>query len=281
MIQLLQFTSEALSNNSHTLSRMDTAINKTAAAAMQVQENIEVLKALAPKMIELQRVANTYLSTVRNSILKRRTEYQVKLSQLKLSEQNLKVEIERNKTARQELLEELAKEMRRRNESSTQVEEMKVQQEAIEKETAEFSEKLEELESQITVKLRQINEQRELLRNQTALVNDRLFQFEQLLGLRIENTGGESMNISTFEHENEEEKMELIKFSFKNVDPEDFTREVSFSFDPCSVSVVSSEPELPKSIYDEATKIFVDSKEIMYLWKFMRASLQSCILESK
>lgn len=257
----------------------ETQTNKIGGFQKQIEENIDVLKNLKPQMTELQEIANNYLSTVRNAILKRRTEHQVKLSQLKSEDQKLKAEIERNKSARQELLEELAKEMRRRNESSTQVEEMKVQQESLERETAEFSKKIQDIETQISSKLRQISEQRDLLRNQTALVNDKLFQFEQLLGLRIVNI--EDDDILANGEGVEEEKTESIKFMFKNVDPEDFTREVSFTLDPVAVKIVRSDPELPANVYSEAIETFVNTREIVFLWKHMRASLQKKILESK
>lgn len=259
---------------------METASVISDVNTRQIESSIAALRELQPKMDELKRVANTYLSTVKNAILKKRTDYQVKLSQLRSNEEQLKSEIERNKSARQELLEELAKEMRRRNESSKQVEEMKIQQESIEKEKREFTAKLEEIELQITTKLRQVNEQQEQLRNQTAMVNGKLFQFEQLLGLRIENTGEVAKDISMADDDNHQEPAELIRFIFKNVDPEDFAREVSFVFDPVSVMVVSSEPHLPQEVYDEATSVFVNSKEIVNLWKFMRTSLQSKILET-
>ncbi|TID30092.1 hypothetical protein CANINC_001316 [Pichia inconspicua] len=254
-------------------------IDKPRGSQKQIEENIDLVNTLGPQMIELQEIANDYLSTVRNAILKRRTEHQIKLSQLRSHDQKLKAEIERNKSARQKLLEELAKEMKRRNESSTQVEEMRIQQESLQKETEEFTKKIQDLESQIGLKLRQITEQRDLLRNQTGLVNDKLFQFEHLLGLRIENTGYDT--ILPIDENLVTEKTDLIKFVFKNVDPEDFTREVSFTLDPVSLKILRSHPELPISVYNEAVQIFVDTKEIVYLWKYMRASLQKEILSPK
>jgi chromosome segregation ATPase len=258
---------------------MESIASTENAAETQVRVNIESLKALQPQMQDLKNVVTDYISTVQNAILKRRTDYQIKLSQLKTIEAQLSSKIEMNKKSRELLLEELSHEMRNRDQSSIKLEEMKIQQENLEKEKQNFIKQLDEIELQISNKIKQINEQRDVMKNQTTLVNDKLFQFEQLLGLRIKGLAFES--IDDLDDEQNDENSETIKFIFNNVDPNNFARSVFFTFDPVSTSIISSEPELSKEIYDQAIKIFIESKEIVFLWKFMRSSLQAKLLTSQ
>lgn len=241
-------------------------------AESQVRANIEALQALQPQMQDLKQAVSSYILYVQDAILKRRTEYQSKLSQLKSQETQLKSEIEMNKKLREQLLEELSTEMRNKDQSSIKLEEMKIQEESIQKQKDVFSKQLEEIESQIGSKIRQINEQRELMKNQTTLVNDKLYQFEQLLGLRIEhsNITDDSAIDGTLDNE-----IDTIIFIFNNIDPKDFSREASFVFDPVNVTILSSNPQLPAKVYSEAINLFLDTKEIAYLWKYLRSALQS------
>ena len=247
-------------------------------AESQVRANIEALQALKPQMQDLKQVINSYISFVQDAILKRRTDYQSKLSQLKSHEVQLKAEIEMNKKLREQLLEELSSEMRNRDQSSVKLEEMKIQEENIQRQKTEFSKQLEEIESQISSKIRQINEQRDIMKNQTTLVNDKLYQFEQLLGLRIEHSNMADYSLAEGDPENE---IDTIIFIFKNIDPKDFSREASFTFDPVNVAILISDPPLPEAVFSEAIKLFLDTKEIAYLWKFLRSALQTELVSSK
>ncbi|GMM44064.1 hypothetical protein DAPK24_006390 [Pichia kluyveri] len=256
------------------------AFNSTAEA--QVRNNIQSLKSLKPEMDNLKNSINEYIANVQNTILKNRASYQVKLSQLKSTEMQLKAEIESNKLLREQLYEELSNEMRNKDQSSIKVEEMKIQEENLEKEKLQLTKDLENIEIEIVNKTREINEQKDSLKNQTNLVNDKLYQFEQLLGLRIEpysKTENEIENEdNTNQNDTDEIGVEKIKFIFKNVDPSDFAREVWFVFDPESVSIVSTYPEIPTETCDEIIKNFIHTKEIGLLWKQMRYSLQKKLL---
>lgn len=237
----------------------------------QVRKNLESLQALKPQMQQLKQIVESYLLSVQDSILKRRTEYHTKLSQLRSAETQLKLEIEMNKKLREQLLEDLSIEMRNRDQSSVKFEEMKIQQESLEKQKVEFSKKQEELENEISNKIRQINEQRDIMKNQTSLVNDKLYQFEQLLGLRIEQTIDD-------DNDDNDDAIGAIKFIFHNIDPKDFSREASFIFDPVNVKIISSSPVLSEDKYTEAIKVFLETKEISYLWKYMRSAFQTELL---
>lgn len=239
----------------------------------QVRANLEALHELKPQMQELKQTVGSYISTVQDAILKRRTDYQSKLTQLRSSENQLKTEIEMNKKLREQLLEELSNEMRNRDQSSVKLDEMKIQQESLEKEKANFTKQLDEIEVQISDKLRQINEQRDIMKNQTTLVNDKLYQFEQLLGLRIEH----SSKLEEDE-EGEEEETDMITFIFKNIDPKDFSHEASFILDPVKVHIVHSDPPLPEDVLKQATDMFLETKEISYLWKFMRSAFRETLV---
>ncbi|KAG0676981.1 hypothetical protein C6P40_005407 [Pichia californica] len=243
----------------------------------QVRVNLENLQALKPQIQELKQVVGSYIHSVQDSIIKRRTEYQTKLSQLRSTETQLKLEIEMNKKLREQLLEELSSEMRNRDQSSVKYEEMKIQQEDLEKQRGEFNKQLEEIETLIATKIRQINEERDIMKNQTILVNDKLYQFEQLLGLRIEQSFADDDEIDN----DETSEGDMITFIFRNIDPKDFSKEASFVFDPMNVKIISSEPPLPEETFTEAIDIFVKTKEIAYLWKYMRSSFQSLLVSSQ
>lgn len=252
----------------------------------QVRANIDALNALKPQMEELKREVSKYVSSIQEAILKRRTTYQMKLSQLKSVEVKLKSDIEMNKRLREQLLEELSSEMRNKDQSSVKVEEMKIQQENLERQKKEFGIQLEQIENQITEKIRTINEQRDIMKNQTFLVNEKLFQFEQLLGMKIEQS---RVNVHTTgnvddgvdeDEDDDDDAIDAVTFIFKNVDPSNFSNEVSFVFDPEMVSIVSSTPKLSQDIYEEAIRIFSSSREIGYLWKFMRSALRTELLSS-
>ena len=258
------------------------------ASENQVRANMAALDALKPQMEDLKRLVSNYISTVQDALLKRRTTYQMRLSQLKSVEVKLKSDIEMNKRLREQLLEELSSEMRNKDQSSVKVEEMKIQQENLERQKKDFSRQLEEIESQISEKMRAISEQREVMKNQTFLVNDKLFQFEQLLGMRIEQSRHNIQNPAIAENakddddddDDDDDVIDAVTFTFKNVDPNDFSNEVSFIFDPEKVEILSSDPVLPRETYSEAIRIFTTSKEIGYLWKFMRSALRSKLLSS-
>lgn len=249
---------------------------------VQIRRNIHAVEGLRPQMEELKRVVLEYIASVQNAMLKRRTEYQLRLSQLRSAEVQLKSEIEMSNTLRSRLLEELSEEMRHRDQSSVKLEEMKIQKAALEKERDQFDKNLAEIELQISSKIKQINAQKDRMKNQTAMVNERLFQFEQLLGLRIEHAYLEQ-DVGSREDDAGDagDRHEAIVFYFKNVDPHDFAREVSFTFDPATVSVVDSAPLLSREDFSQATKLFLETKEIALLWKFMRSALQTRLLESK
>lgn len=240
---------------------------------LQLRENIHVLQGLQPEMQDLKNTVAEYIENVQNAILKRRADYQRTLSHLKSTETKLKSEIKMNKSLRDQLIQDLSNEMRRRDELSVKYEEMRVQQENLELQELQYSKQLADVENKIAVKLREVNEQRNKAKNQTTLVNDKLFQFEQLLGLSIENCLTENTN-SGDEGEDANTETEQIKFTFRNVDPNDFSREVFFVFDPLKAEIVFSNPELQPEVLKKGTQIFTETKEIGFMWKFMRFSLQ-------
>lgn len=261
---------------------MDVPASYKSTSEAQVRTSIDALKALRPQMQELENTVSDYITTVQNAILKRRSEYQTKLAELKSMERRLYKEIESNKASREELLEKLSKDMQNRDQSSLKYEEMKIQKENLEKEKESFTNQLDEIEKQISNKLREINVQRDSIKNQTTLVNDKLYQFEQLLGLRIESSAFQSSRDDDEygDNTNSTSQSETIKFVFKNVDPNDFKRTVSFTFDSVTASITASDPELPSEILSQGAEILLESKEIVYMWKFMRSALQGKLLES-
>lgn len=263
---------------------MDATGSFESASETQVRLSIDALKALQPQIQDLQNIVSDYITTVQNAILKRREDYQTKLSQLKSMRNQLDLEIESNKICREKILEKLSKEMQSRDQSSLKYEEMKIRKESLEKEKESFTNQLDEIETQISSKIREINEQRDSVKNQTTLVNDKLYQFEQLLGLRIENPAFHSSRDSGDDDNDDDDdsssNSETIRFIFKNVDPNDFKRTVSFTFDPLTTSITASNPELPPEIMSQGAKILIESKEIVYMWKFMRSALQAKLLES-
>ncbi|ONH74287.1 putative kinetochore protein SPC25 [Pichia kudriavzevii] len=232
---------------------------------LQLRENIHVLQGLQPEMQDLKNTVAEYIENVQNAILKRRADYQRTLSHLKSTETKLKSEIKMNKSLRDQLIQDLSNEMRRRDELSVKYEEMRVQQENLELQELQYSKQLADVENKIAVKLREVNEQRNKAKNQTTLVNDKLFQFEQLLGLSIENCLTENTN-SGDEGEDANTETEQIKFTFRNVDPNDFSREVFFVFDPLKAEIVFSNPELQPEVLKKGTQIFTETKEIGFMW---------------
>lgn len=241
-------------------------------AEKQLRESLKSVESLKPNMAHLKSVLGEYVLQLQQSIIRNKTQYEQKLSQLKDSEARLKHEIVSNQQMRETLLEELSHELRNKEQSAVKVNEMKIQQDTLIKQRDDMSAQLQQVEVEIAAKIKEINQQRELMKNQSTLINDKLFQFEQLLGLRIES-------YPLTEETDNPQSFEAIKFVFNNIDPSDFNRQVFFVYDPEQVSIILCEPSLDPEITDHAMSIFTKTKEIGVLWKYMRTQLRNKLLQ--
>lgn len=247
-------------------------VSSIQASDTKVRLQLDSLVLLKAQMDELRNYIHSYIKNVQDLIIKKKTKYEVKLSEFQNVENQLNNEIDKFKNLRENLLKELSVDILSKDESVVKFNEMKIKQDELNNQKQEFVQKLNDLEEELNSKLLEINKQKDIIKNQTDFVNDKLFQFEQLLGLRIENFSPSNLDNSG------SSDIEMIKFVFKNIDPNDFNAEVYFTFDPVKLSIYDSFPELDPSFNDTAVQAFVKSKDITVLWKLMRSELRKAIL---
>lgn len=233
-------------------------------AEKQLEASVESLDALVPKLRDLKQLISTFVSNMHESIAVKRAEYEREIANLQLAENKLLEEIKSSQESRQRLMDEFSKEMADRDSASLNIKEMKLQQENLAKQKEDFESQLQQIRSQIGARLEEISEQRRLIQNQSTIISDKLYQYEQLLGLRIEHEDDIITATGT-----------SIKFIFTNVDPENFSREVYFVLNPEELKIIETSPVLKPEFLQEAMSQFLKSKEIGHLWKTVRAELKA------
>lgn len=231
-------------------------------AVSQLSTAIDSLDNLIPQLGELKTLVSTFVTNIHESIAVKRAEYDREIGNLQIMETSLLEEIQSSKDSRQQLMDEISKEMADRDSASLNIKEMKLQHDNLITQREEFESQLAEIRTQISTKLSEINEQRHLIKNQSTIISDKLYQYEQLLGLKIEHGGQEGGD-------------SLIKFIFTNVDPDDFSREVWFVLNPEDLKIIETSPKLSEEILEAAMGEFIKSKEIGQLWKTIRHELKS------
>ncbi|VEU22618.1 DEKNAAC103416 [Brettanomyces naardenensis] len=228
-----------------------------------LEESIESFESLKPQMDALRLKVQDHLKRIQSTLITKRASYEKALSELGNHERELQAKIKTYEELERQLSEEVNKEVQDRDNSSMKVREMKLQEEELVRQTKKFKSDIKKLDIEIEQKLRKLNEEKGYIANQTSLIDDKAFQYEQLLGLRIE-TGGEDS---------------LISFIFKNVDPDDFEREVYFVLDPSEYKTVETSPPLDQEVVGKIMDDFSKHKEIGYLWRDMRRELRRKLLE--
>lgn len=231
-------------------------------AEKQLTTAIDSMDGLVPRLEELKMLVSTFVSNIHESIAAKRAEYDKEIGNLQIMENKLVDEIKNSQDSRQQLMDELSKEMADRDSASLNIKEMQLQHDDLVTQKQEFETKLVEIRTQISTKLSEINEQRHLIKNQSTIISDKLYQYEQLLGLKIEHGGQEGGD-------------SLIKFIFTNVDPEDFSREVWFVLNPEELKIIETSPKLKEERLETAMEEFIKGKEIGQLWKTIRNELKS------
>lgn len=234
-------------------------------AEQQLSVAIESLDSTIPQLSELKTQVSTFITRVHETIAVKRAEYDREMGNLQLTEAKLMEDIKTSQEARQRLMDEISREMAERDAAALNMKEMKLQHEDLLVQKQEFETQLAEVRAQMDTRLAEISEQRHLIKNQSAIISDKLYQYEQLLGLKIEY-GGQTA---------EQGGDTLIKFIFTNVDPDDFSRQVYFVLNPEELVIVESDPKLPEETLKTAMNDFVKSKEIGRLWKTVRAHLKA------
>lgn len=227
-----------------------------------LESTIARFEQLQPGMDSMRQAVADHVKEIQKLVIRKRAGFEKELSELNSQESELKMKIEELEDLQKQMSGQMSKEIQERDSTSIKVKEMRIQQEHVEEQIEKFKKDIEGLDEQIGKKMRQLNDEKNMTANEKSTIEDRTFQYERLLGMRIE-TGG---------------KDNLLSFIFCNVDPDDFEREVYFVLDPATYSIVQTSPELEENRIKEIMDEFSKSKEIMYLWRDMRKALKEKLL---
>ncbi|QPG73742.1 hypothetical protein FOA43_001055 [Brettanomyces nanus] len=230
-----------------------------------LEESIEEFEKLKPQMDSLRVKVQEHLKNIQSTLISKRATYEKALAELNNEERELDKKIRDFEKLEQQLRQEISKEIQDRDNSSMKVKEMKVQEEQLIEQTSKFQLDIDKVDEEIEKRLKEVTEERNTLTNQRTIIDDRTFQYEELLGMRIE-TGGENNQIS---------------FIFNNVDPDDFEREVYFVLDPNQYRIVETSPKLDEAAVTRIMDEFRSHKGISYLWRDMRKELAVAATNAK
>lgn len=228
-----------------------------------LEQSLKNLDLVRPLMDELRQSLQEHLKSIEQLVIGKRANYEKALTELENQKSELKAKIKKYDEEKSKISSIIRKEIEDKEKTSIKVREMRAQQEQLTKQSEKFHSDIKSLDREIDANVQKLNNEKTILSDQKSRIADRTFQFEQLLGMRIE-TGGENNSIS---------------FIFRNVDPDNFQREVYFVLDPAKYQIVKTSPELPDSDVSEIMNRFAKHKEIGYLWRDMRIKLREKLLE--
>ncbi|GMM32570.1 hypothetical protein DAMA08_053150 [Martiniozyma asiatica (nom. inval.)] len=261
---------------------MNIELNNDGGGFESMKSKLDNFSKLKPQMDRFNNTLVEFLSKAKSELHKRAVENEREIKQLKKEESEILADIEHLQDIKNALMGELASEMSERDSNSLKLKEMKAQQFEFERQLQVVKTSLVEIGDKIGQKVSEIERSKEMISNQNGVIMDRLYQFERLLGLRIE----QAKNVYEEEEEEEEDEEEeqiqtkpsLIKFIFYNVDPDDYEKEVWFVLNATDLVITSSEPPLSSATIEPIVDEFVRDKEVGYLWKKMRLALKSALL---
>ncbi len=228
-----------------------------------LEQSLNNLDSIRPLMDELRQSLQEHLKDIEQLVIRKRANYEKALAELESQKNELNIKIKKYDEEKNQISLILRREIEDKEKTSIKVREMKAQQERLTKQSEKFHSDIKRLDGEIEAKVQKLNDEKAMLSDQKSKITDKTFQFEQMLGMRIE-TGGENNSIS---------------FIFKNVDPDNFQREVNFVLDPAKYQIVKTSPELPDTVVSEIMDRFAKHKEIGYLWRDMRIKLREKLLE--
>lgn len=228
----------------------------------QLRDSLVQLSALLPELTAVSESVSRERKRIEQILEEKRANYENEKSRLAEQENRLNAQIAAGKQEESQLEAQMAKQVQDRDGSIMRVREMKLQEQELDSQIAKYKQEIGTLERSIEAKLKQLNDEKTFLLNQNSIIDDRAYEYEQLLGLRIE-TGSKGHELS---------------FVFRNVDPDNFQREVYFVLDPDTYQVVKTSPQLPEEVVDAIVNKFTKRKEIGVLWREMRKELRQALL---
>ncbi|KAH3670483.1 hypothetical protein OGAPHI_000998 [Ogataea philodendri] len=227
-------------------------------SAQDLEESLANYEQLKDKMQTLKLRLAEYLQKVQADLLVKKREYETSMLHLQEKERDLNAKLRTYEGLHNELLEELNKLLSDRDASSSRVQQLRIEEEKLVREKAEHEHKIKVINDELEESMKAISARETFITKQSDLIEDKAFQLEQLLGLRMENAGTENH----------------ILFVFKNVDSRDYSREVSFVFDPEKYAIIETDPVLDPDTVKKVMDAFMDHQEIGYLWRDMRKELK-------
>ncbi|ODV87749.1 hypothetical protein CANARDRAFT_20479 [[Candida] arabinofermentans NRRL YB-2248] len=236
-----------------------------------LEESLEKFEDLKPQLETLKSKLDQYLSTVEQNLINKKSKFEKELLDIYHQEKDLNNQLIQQKQIQEQLSVELNKDSENFNSSSLKLKELNLKQDEFLKEKSKIEFEIDKINKKIQSDMNSINSEKNFINNQSQLINEKTYQFENLLGLSISSVdlnGGED----------DDEYYNGISFTFKNIDPDDFNKTVSFIFDPTNYKIISSNPKLDDDIINRIIDNFKNHKEIGYLWKDMRYELKNKLL---
>ncbi|KAG7764570.1 hypothetical protein KL946_003250 [Ogataea haglerorum] len=222
--------------------------------AGELEQSLQSYEQLKEKMQMLKTRLSEYLEFVQADLLAKKRNYETSMIHLQEKERDLNTKLRTYEGLHNELLEELNRLISDRDASMSRVQQLKIQEEKLLREKKEHENKIQAINDELEDSMKAISERETFITKQSDLIEDKAFQLEQLLGLRMENAGRDNQ----------------ILFVFRNVDSRDYSREVSFVFDPEKYSIVETDPVLDPGTVKSVMDDFLRHQEIGYLWRDMR-----------
>ncbi|KAG7878971.1 hypothetical protein KL905_003634 [Ogataea polymorpha] len=222
--------------------------------AEELEQSLQGYEQLKEKMQMLKTRLSEYLESVQADLLAKKRNYETSMIHLQEKERDLNTKLRTYESLHNELLEELNRLISDRDASMSRVQQLKIEEEKLLREKKEHENKIQVINDELEESMKAISERETFITKQSDLIEDKAFQLEQLLGLRMENAGVDNH----------------ILFVFRNVDSRDYSREVSFVFDPENYSIVETDPVLDPDTVKNVMDNFLRHQEIGYLWRDMR-----------
>lgn len=224
---------------------------------------IDEFEAIQNQMNEFSQKFESALTRKRAQIINDKQQHYVKVNDLKNQEAQLQSDIENFRSKETKIKDTIKKTMEDLQLQQLKIDELKRKQHALNQEKANVQGEIDELNHKIQSKSESISQSQRSLSEQARRDSPELLKYEQYLGLRIQVLGQDS-----------------LKFTFGNIDPNDYAKEVW-----CSLLVggilYKLDETFPPLSHDEKAEIIDElneKKDFVSFLKSIRLKLISASL---